>query len=79
MEETYQVQELTYSNMEMETKSLDAELEIEGNWEDLDKFEAVVPYVDNVAVPLESDSLSSGRSIIGDFPLQRTRDFLWSL
>lgn len=77
MKETYQVQELRYSNMEMETRSLDAELENEGNWEDLDNFEAVVPYVDNVAVPLESYSLSSGRSVIGDLPSQRTRDF-WS-
>lgn len=67
--------------MEMESKGLDAELENEGNWEDLDNFEAVVhvPYVDNVAVPLESDSLSSGRIVIWDLPLQRTRDFLWSL
>lgn len=73
MEETYQVQELKYSNMEMETKSLDAELKIEGNWEDLDNFEAVVPhvYVDNVAVPLESYSLSSSRSVKGDLPPQR--------
>lgn len=46
MEETYQVQELTYSNMEMETKSLDAELENEGNWEDMENFEAVMPQVD---------------------------------
>lgn len=70
MEETYQVQELKYSNMEMESKSLDAELENEGNWEDLDNFEAVVPYVDNVVVPLESYSLSSGRIVIWDLPLQ---------
>lgn len=46
MKETYQVQELRYSNMEMETRSLDAELENEGNWEDLDNFEAVMPQVD---------------------------------
>lgn len=32
--------------MEMETRSLDAELEYEGNWEDLDNFEAVMPQVD---------------------------------
>lgn len=50
-------------------------MENEVNCEDLDNFEAVVPYVDNVAVPLESYSLSSGRSVIGDLPLQRTRDF----
>lgn len=46
MEEIYQVQELKYSNMEMESKSLDAELENEGNWEDLDNFEAVMLQVD---------------------------------
>lgn len=46
MEETYQVQELKYSNMEMESKGLDAELENEGNWEDLENFEAVMPQVD---------------------------------
>lgn len=45
-------------------------MENEVNCEDLDNFEAVVPYVDNVAVPLESYSLSSGRSVIGDLPLQ---------
>lgn len=44
--ETCQVQELKYSNMEMESKSLDAELENEGNWEDLDNFEAVMLQVD---------------------------------
>lgn len=66
MEETDQVQELKYSNMEMESKSLDAELENEGNGEELENFDAVVPRVDKADRPLQSDSSSSGQGVIGD-------------